>query len=73
MKIVSKLMSSRAVVGASLLLAAAAARADDPFTAAVTEVSGKVGTYGAALVGVAAIGVGFSVGIKYVKKIARAA
>jgi hypothetical protein len=51
-----------------------AAMADgDPFTAAVTDVSTKVGTYGAALVGVAAVGVGFAVGIKYVRKIAHSA
>ena len=53
--------------------ASAAALADDPFTAAVTDASTKVGTYGAALVGVAAAGVAFAIAIKYVKKISRAA
>jgi hypothetical protein len=69
---VSKLWK-RVAVGAVGLGASAAALADDPFTSAVTDVSSKVATYGAALVGVAAVGVGFAVGIKYVKKIARAA
>jgi uncharacterized protein (UPF0264 family) len=73
MIVLKNLFSRRGLVGAGVLLASAAARADDPFTAAVTDVSTKVGTYGAALVGVAAVGVGFAVGIKYVKKISRAA
>lgn len=50
-----------------------AQEAADPFTDAVTSVSTKVGTYGLALVGVAAVGVGFMVAIKYVKKIRSAA
>ena len=66
-----KNLKSRVLIGATLLSATALARAD-AFTDAVTEVSTSIGTYGAALVGVAAVGVGFSVGIKYVKKIARA-
>lgn len=51
---------------------AANAAAADPFDAAVAEVTGKVATYGAALVGVAAAAVVFMVAIKYVKKIPRA-
>ena len=49
------------------------AAAAEAFTTAVTSVSGDVATYGAALVGVAAIGVGFMVGMKYIKKIRGAA
>lgn len=51
---------------------AAHAQAADPFSNAVTDISTKVGTYGTALVGLAAVGVVFMVGIKYVKKITRA-
>ncbi|WP_218239602.1 hypothetical protein [Comamonas fluminis] len=51
---------------------AARAQAVDPFDKAVTEVTAKVATYGAALVGVAAAAVVFMVAIKYVKKIPRA-
>lgn len=43
------------------------------FTTAVTDVSADIATYGAALVGVAAVGVAFMVGMKYVKKIRGAA
>jgi len=43
------------------------------FTTAVTAVSGDIATFGAALIGVAAVGVGFMVGMKYVKKIRGAA
>lgn len=43
------------------------------FTSAVTGVTADIATYGAALVGVAAIGVAFMVGMKYVKKIRGAA
>jgi hypothetical protein len=51
---------------------AAHAEAGDPFDAAVSTVTTKVGTYGAALVGVSAAAVVFMVAIKYVKKIPRA-
>lgn len=51
---------------------AANAQAVDPFDAALTEVKGKVGAYGASLVGLAAVAVVFFVAIKYVKKIPRA-
>lgn len=43
------------------------------FTQAVTQATADIGTYGAALVGVAAVGVVFMVAIKYVKKIRGAA
>ncbi len=49
------------------------AQAADPFTAAATTITEKINTYGAALVGIAAVGVVFWVGIKYVKKISGAA
>ena len=56
----------------ALPLSMAARAAADPFDTAVTEVTAKVATYGAALVGVAAAAVVFMVAIKYVKKIPRA-
>lgn len=43
------------------------------FTQAVQQASADIATYGAALVGVAAVGVVFMVAIKYVKKIRGAA
>lgn len=43
------------------------------FTQAVTQASADIASYGAALVGVAAVGVVFMVAIKYVKKIRGAA
>ena len=49
------------------------AQAVDPFTTAVTDITAKIGTYGAALVGVSAVGVIFMVAMKYVKKLPRAA
>lgn len=66
--------AARAVVAITTLPVAMAARAQstDPFDAAVDQVTTKVGTYGAALVGVAAAAVVFMVAIKYVKKIPRA-
>lgn len=68
-----RITRSRVLAFLGTLAASGAALADDPFTAAVTDVSTKVATYGAALVSVAAGGVAFGVGIKYVKKIVRAA
>lgn len=43
------------------------------FSTALATVTADVGTYGAALVGLAAVGVAFMVGIKYIKKIRGAA
>ncbi|ODU08180.1 MAG: hypothetical protein ABS84_14090 [Rubrivivax sp. SCN 71-131] len=65
----------RVAVGAAGLGASGLALADDPtaFEAAVTSVTTDIGAYGAALVGVAAVGVGFMVAMKYVKKIRGAA
>lgn len=65
-----------ALVAPVLLLASmgsAHAAASVAFTGAVTEVTADIATYGAALIGVAAVGVGFMVGMKYIKKIRGAA
>lgn len=63
-----------AALGALAMSAGSAfAQAADPFESAVTSITEKINTYGAALVGVAAVGVVFWVGIKYVKKISGAA
>lgn len=56
-----------------LLASGAHAAADAAFTSAVTDVSANVATYGGALVGVSAVGVGFMIAIKYIKKIRGAA
>jgi len=53
----------------SLVLAQAAA---DPFTAAMTQATTKVGEYAAALVVLGAVAVVFMIALKYVKKIPRA-
>lgn len=45
----------------------------DPFDAALTSITTKVGAYSASLVGLAAVSVGFIVAIKYVKRLPRAA
>lgn len=45
----------------------------DPFDTAMTAMTTKVGAYAAALVGLAAVSVGFMIAIKYVKKLPRAA
>lgn len=52
---------------------AAFAQASSAFTDAVSSASADIATYGAALVGVSAVGVVFMVAIKYVKKIRGAA
>lgn len=44
----------------------------DPFDTALTEATTKVGTYAAALVGLAAVSVVFMIALKYVKKLPRA-
>lgn len=66
----NKLVRNTLVGG--LLASPLAAFAVGPFDTAITTVSTDIATYGAALVGVAAIGVGFMVAMKYVKKISRA-
>ena len=55
------------------LPAVAMAQTTDPFDTALTEITGKVTSYGGALVGLAAVAVAFYVGIKFVKKIPKAA
>lgn len=64
-----------AVLGLASAVMAPLAHADAAaaFTTAITTVSADIATYGAALVGVAAVGVAFMVGIKYIKKIRGAA
>lgn len=49
-----------------------ASASTDPFADAVADATTKIGTYGAALVGLAAVGVVFSIAMKYVKRIPRA-
>lgn len=66
--LLASLLSAGAVVTGN-----AHAQAATAFTTAIATVSTDVATYGAALVGVAAIGVGFMVGMKYIKKIRGAA
>jgi len=62
------------VGGTTALLASTMALAQsDPFATATASITEKVETYGAALVGVAAVGVIFMVAMKYVKKLPRAA
>lgn len=52
--------------------APAFAQSTDPFDVALTTATTKVGTYAAALVGLAAVSVVFMIAIKYVKRIPRA-
>lgn len=60
--------------GLTTLALSGAAMADgDAFAAAVTDATTKIGAYGAALIGLAAVGVAFMIGVKYVKKIRGAA
>lgn len=48
------------------------AQSTDPFDTALATATTKVGSYAAALVGLAAVAVVFMIAIKYVKKIPRA-
>jgi hypothetical protein len=68
-------LAAKASVGAMLAIAAAQASAQetDPFAAAMAAITTKVGTYGAALVGLSAVAVVFYVAMKFVKKIPKAA
>jgi hypothetical protein len=61
-------------VGATLALPvlANAQTAGDPFTDVMTTATTKVGTYSAALVVLAGVGVAFMIAMKYVKRIPRA-
>lgn len=69
-----KLINLQQAAISTVLLAPAVvfASTTDPFTTAITDSTTKVGTYAAALVGLAAVAVGFMIAIKYVKKIVRA-
>jgi len=62
-----------ALLALSVAASNAMAQSTDPFQAALTEATGKVNEYAAALVGLAAVGVVFMIAIKYVKKIRGAA
>lgn len=70
-----KQIGARAFVAVSavLLPVLAFAQATDPFTDSVATATTKIGVYGAALVVLAAVGVVFKIGIKYVKRISGAA
>lgn len=71
--IVVRRYGAQIVAGAlGALMSAAALAQSDPFTSAVDTITGKVESYGAALVGLGAIGVVFMVALKYVKKLPRA-
>lgn len=59
---------SSATIGATAMAAVPAG-----VTTAMTEVATDVGLLGLALVGIAVVGIGFAVGIKYLKKAPRAA
>lgn len=64
----------RVLVPTALLLGSAGAMAQvAAFTDAVTNATTNIGVFGAALVGLAAVGVVFMIAIKYVKKIRGAA
>lgn len=58
---------------ASVIASQAHAAASEAFTTAITSASADIAIYGAALITVAAVGVAFMVGMKYVKKISKAA
>ena len=71
----SKAAKAYREIGIATVLAVpmlAQAQAADPFDAAVTEATTKIGSYGAALVGLSAVGVVFMIAMKYVKRIPRA-
>ena len=62
-----------AMVGTALVAVPAMAQSTDPFEAVIDTTTTKLGVYGAALLGVSAVGIVFAIGIKYIKKIPRAA
>lgn len=71
-------MKKRSLLAVSLISALPAVSfanntASTVFDAAITSVSADVTSWAGSLVGVAVIGVGFMIAIKYIKKIARAA
>ncbi|MDM0027770.1 hypothetical protein [Variovorax saccharolyticus] len=68
-----RFLGGLAALSASLVPMLSHAAAAEAFTTAITSTTADVGTYGAALVGVGAVGVGFMIAIKYIKKIRGAA
>ena len=75
-KKIRDLVSGRSALvtfGALLPAMSFAQVAGDPFEAALASATTKVGTYAAALVGLSAVAVIFMIGMKYVKRIPRAA
>lgn len=60
------------IVFATSVPVLAMAQSTDPFDTALAEATTKVGSYAAALVGLAAVAVVFMIAIKYVKRIPRA-
>ena len=62
----------QAAISTALLAPAVVFANTDPFTTAISDSTTKVSTYAAALVGLAAVAVGFMIAIKYVKKIVKA-
>ncbi len=74
MNYINKLLVRAGVVVGGVAASAAAmadTATDTLITGAVTAAGTSVSTYGAALVGLTVIGVGFAVGAKYLKKIPR--
>lgn len=71
-----KKLSTAVAVASTALLTSVAQAADGAqtiVTGAITAAGADVAIYGAALVGLTVIGVGFGVGIKYLKKVKPAA
>jgi hypothetical protein len=68
-----KVLIAPGLVLGSIVASPAFAAADAAFTSAMTQTMADIAIYGAALVGAAAVGVGFMIAMKYVKKIPRAA
>jgi hypothetical protein len=68
-----KLLGSAVLVGGVVASNAAQAVASTDFATALTGLTTDVGTYGAGLVALSVVGVGFGVAIKYIKKLRGAA
>lgn len=70
-----RFLGGLAVIASSALVFVGQAQAavSEAFTTAITATTADVGTMGAALVGVGAVGVGFMIAVKYIKKIRGAA
>lgn len=71
---VSNMRAKLALVATGVMLSGAAlSQTTDPFADALADITAKVTTYGGGLVILAAVGVVFMVGVKYVKKLRGAA